>query len=373
MKVVLELQDQPSNVKKVTVRHDIVIGRGSDCNLRLSAPQISRRHCFLRVGREGVSVTDLDSSNGTFVDGKRLKGGVRQELVHGSLLALGSVRFLIRIKEDTVAEDVLKPAGQKQSSRSSTSKHSSDSSTVIGDANALLAGSQPPLARPMGLSVEQAGAAADSHDVTADLEGKAVHPKPESPSQKLSSAPPLSLPKSSDSVAEIAEPLERIAAGDSKRTDSFGGKPDDVAQADFESRATIADAADLLPPEEFSRPFADVAKAEVTETEPDAADAAPRVLRATGISPDSLGQDLRGESVGKLIREDGLVLARAPAAVGVHDGAREGIGGGLFAAESFQRGPLIAVVRVNDRIHNPAEKLLIGLRQRLGIKEVVQQ
>ena len=273
MKVVLELQDQPSNVKKVTVRHDIVIGRGSDCNLRLSAPQISRRHCFLRVGREGVSVTDLDSSNGTFVDGKRLKGGVRQELVHGSLLALGSVRFLIRIKEDTVAEDVLKPAGQKQSSRSSTSKHSSDSSTVIGDANALLAGSQPPLARPMGLSVEQAGAAADSHDVTADLEGKAVHPKPESPSQKLSSAPPLSLPKSSDSVAEIAEPVERVAAGDSKRSDSFGGKPDDVAQADFESRATIADAADLLPPEEFSRPFAEVA--EVTETESDAADAAP--------------------------------------------------------------------------------------------------
>jgi pSer/pThr/pTyr-binding forkhead associated (FHA) protein len=78
MKVVLELQEQLANVRRVTVRHDIVIGRGSDCNLRLSAPQMSRRHCFLRVGRDGVSVTDLDSSNGTYVDNKRIKPGASQ-------------------------------------------------------------------------------------------------------------------------------------------------------------------------------------------------------------------------------------------------------------------------------------------------------
>jgi pSer/pThr/pTyr-binding forkhead associated (FHA) protein len=240
MKVVLELQDQPSNVKKVTVRHDIVIGRGSDCNLRLSAPQISRRHCFLRVGREGVSVTDLDSSNGTFVDGKRLTGGVRQELIHGSVLALGAVRFLIRIKEDAVSEEVLKTSSPKHSSKPATSRHSSESSTVIGDADALLAGSLPPLARAMGMSVEHAGDSADSHEVTADLESKIVRPKAEEPSRQSSAPSPM------DSNAEIVE------------------------RADFESSATIADAADLLEPEEFSSPVA-----EVSETGPDMADAAP--------------------------------------------------------------------------------------------------
>lgn len=240
MKVVLELQDQPSNVKKVTVRHDIVIGRGSDCNLRLSAPQISRRHCFLRVGREGVSVTDLDSSNGTFVDGKRLTGGVRQELIHGSVLALGAVRFLIRIKEDAVSEEVLKTSSPKHSSKPATSRHSSESSTVIGDADALLAGSLPPLARAMGMSVEHAGDSADSHEVTADLESKIVRPKAEQPSRQSSAPSPR------DSNAEIVE------------------------RADFESSATIADAADLLEPEEFSSPVT-----EVSETGPDMADAAP--------------------------------------------------------------------------------------------------
>ena len=240
MKVVLELQDQPSNVKKVTVRHDIVIGRGSDCNLRLSAPQISRRHCFMRVGREGVSVTDLDSSNGTFVDGKRLTGGVRQELIHGSVLALGAVRFLIRIKEDAVSEEVLKTSSPKHSTKPATSRHSSESSTVIGDADALLAGSLPPLARAMGMSVEHAGDSADSHEVTADLENKIVRPKAEEPSRQSSA------PSQMDSNAEIVE------------------------RADFESSATIADAADLLEPEEFTSPVA-----EVSETGPDMADAAP--------------------------------------------------------------------------------------------------
>ena len=240
MKVVLELQDQPSNVKKVTVRHDIVIGRGSDCNLRLSAPQISRRHCFLRVGREGVSVTDLDSSNGTFVDGKRLTGGVRQELIHGSVLALGAVRFLICIKEDAVSEEVLKTSSPKHSSKPATSRHSSESSTVIGDADALLAGSLPPLARAMGMSVEHAGDSADSHEVTADLESKIVRPKAEEPSRQSSAPSPM------DSNVEIVE------------------------RADFESSATIADAADFLEPEEFSSPVA-----EVSETGPDMADAAP--------------------------------------------------------------------------------------------------
>ena len=96
MRIVLELQGQPANIRRVTVRHDIVIGRGSDCNLRLSAPQISRRHCFLRVSRDSASVTDLESSNGTFLGGTRLKSGTKYDLVDGDELALGPVLFLVR-------------------------------------------------------------------------------------------------------------------------------------------------------------------------------------------------------------------------------------------------------------------------------------
>lgn len=110
MKIVLELLDQSSSVRKITVRHDIVIGRGSDCNLRLSAPQVSRRHCFLRVGREGVSVTDLDSSNGTWVNGQRIASGTRKDLVDGNQISLGPVRFVVHVRPEAVSGAVL-PGG----------------------------------------------------------------------------------------------------------------------------------------------------------------------------------------------------------------------------------------------------------------------
>jgi len=208
MKVVLELQDQLSNVRKVTVRHDIVIGRGADCNLRLSAPQISRRHCFLRVGRDGVSVTDLDSSNGTFVDGQRLTGGIRQELTHGSVLALGPVRFLIRIREDAVSDVVLNAAVQKSGTKLSTAGMASDSSTVIGDADSLLTDSRKGSERPLNFSLEQAGATTDADEATENVEYGVAG------LTNLGALKKAGGPKNMDSVPEIIDLGRRIAAMD---------------------------------------------------------------------------------------------------------------------------------------------------------------
>ena len=137
MKVVLELQEQLANVRRVTVRHDIVIGRGSDCNLRLSAPQMSRRHCFLRVGRDGVSVTDLDSSNGTYVDNKRIKPGERVELKTGSILTLGPVNFTVHLKEDSGS--TTRSEGERSRKSTKSNSGASESSTIVSSAAAIIA------------------------------------------------------------------------------------------------------------------------------------------------------------------------------------------------------------------------------------------
>jgi DNA-binding CsgD family transcriptional regulator len=52
----------------------ILIGKGSDADLIISDPSVSRRHA--KVERIGVawSLTDLDSKNGTLVNGKPLSG-----------------------------------------------------------------------------------------------------------------------------------------------------------------------------------------------------------------------------------------------------------------------------------------------------------
>lgn len=66
----------------------LVVGRECE-GLILDDPQISRRHVELRLGRSGVEITDLGSTNGTYVDGERVEGTV--VAAPGTTIALGSV------------------------------------------------------------------------------------------------------------------------------------------------------------------------------------------------------------------------------------------------------------------------------------------
>ena len=56
---------------------------------------ISRMHAELRVEKEGVFVLDLDSANGTIVNGKRIKGEKTSAIHHGDIIQLGRLRLQI--------------------------------------------------------------------------------------------------------------------------------------------------------------------------------------------------------------------------------------------------------------------------------------
>jgi len=62
------------------------------------ASGVSRLHAVLK--REGtyVRVKDLGSSNGTYLNGKRLKPNVDQTLEHGDMLSLGKLKIQILFK-----------------------------------------------------------------------------------------------------------------------------------------------------------------------------------------------------------------------------------------------------------------------------------
>lgn len=83
------------------VRHPLtppglVIGRGSDADLRISDPGISRRHAQIDVLPEGdglkIAITDLGSTNGIVVDGKKTR---HTDLGDGSRIEIGSTRMLV--------------------------------------------------------------------------------------------------------------------------------------------------------------------------------------------------------------------------------------------------------------------------------------
>jgi pSer/pThr/pTyr-binding forkhead associated (FHA) protein len=68
----------------------IVIGRSRDCDIQLADANVSRRHAELR--QEGASywIVDLGSTNGTEVNGKRIK---RAKLRDGDKIMLGSTEI----------------------------------------------------------------------------------------------------------------------------------------------------------------------------------------------------------------------------------------------------------------------------------------
>lgn len=68
-----------------------VIGRADGCHLRAKSDAISRRHCELVIEGGNVLVRDLQSRNGTFVNGERIKDDC--PVNSGDTIAVGPLQF----------------------------------------------------------------------------------------------------------------------------------------------------------------------------------------------------------------------------------------------------------------------------------------
>jgi pSer/pThr/pTyr-binding forkhead associated (FHA) protein len=80
----------------------VVVGRHPNCDARLVSPRVSRWHCCLTEVDGEVWVRDLGSTNGTWIDGRRVSSG---RLRPGDVLAIAHVRYRV---EEVPAE----PASQ---------------------------------------------------------------------------------------------------------------------------------------------------------------------------------------------------------------------------------------------------------------------
>jgi hypothetical protein len=65
----------PETGRRMELGVDVAIGR-EDGDLVLEDPEVSRRHAVLRRSGESVVVEDLDSTNGTFVNGERIRSPI---------------------------------------------------------------------------------------------------------------------------------------------------------------------------------------------------------------------------------------------------------------------------------------------------------
>lgn len=75
----------------IVLGESTLFGRGTECDYMLDDTQASRRHALIEKGEEGYTLTDQDSSNGTFVDEERLYGSVL--LTEGDTIRIGQTTF----------------------------------------------------------------------------------------------------------------------------------------------------------------------------------------------------------------------------------------------------------------------------------------
>lgn len=98
----LRLVLQPTGAVIEVRRPDVVVGRHSGADVRLSLPDVSRRHCRLFHAEGRWEVADLNSLNGVWVNQQAVDHAVLQQ---GDTLRLGGFTFMIDLSKPIPATD----------------------------------------------------------------------------------------------------------------------------------------------------------------------------------------------------------------------------------------------------------------------------
>lgn len=70
----------------------VVIGRSNECEIKVKDDFASGLHCSLILSSNSLIVKDLDSKNGTFMNGERID---QENMYTGDILSFGSIRISI--------------------------------------------------------------------------------------------------------------------------------------------------------------------------------------------------------------------------------------------------------------------------------------
>src|SRR4029453_496039 len=92
-----------SNQREIPIKPEMVLGRQAECDLQLTEGHASRRPAKLLIADDGVWLEDLNSANGTFVNGAKITGKVK--LASGDRLRFDVEEFDFRVPSAAPAGD----------------------------------------------------------------------------------------------------------------------------------------------------------------------------------------------------------------------------------------------------------------------------
>ncbi len=101
---IITAQSGPLAGQRWIVKADMHIGRDPECDIVIADRQVSRFHARLTRNRESVTVEDLGSKNGTYVNGERIEG--EHVLEDGDVLQIALIQgFLFFVSDSTIGLD----------------------------------------------------------------------------------------------------------------------------------------------------------------------------------------------------------------------------------------------------------------------------
>jgi pSer/pThr/pTyr-binding forkhead associated (FHA) protein len=110
---------------------ELLIGRASDLDLVLVEDMVSRKHAKLVAAGPTISITDLGSTNGTFVNGEKIR---RSELKKNDRILIGtSILKVIDAAEMTIDERQRTDTKLLKEMMQQLGNRASESSTMSGD------------------------------------------------------------------------------------------------------------------------------------------------------------------------------------------------------------------------------------------------
>lgn len=168
-----------------------VIGREPGCQLRPGSDLVSKQHCVFTIDGESLTIEDLGSTNGTFLNGTRLS---KVETVRDcDLVKVGPLTFAVKI------------ASAKPASAPSLKAESDESGDLFDDwLHDPTAGQPDPQANSTimemrALSVEDTIAETSLHPIQSPTDKSSKQPSSTSPPK--GSAPPVDAKKGSSEAA----------------------------------------------------------------------------------------------------------------------------------------------------------------------------
>ena len=102
MHVELLVGNKRCNVKRLVIRNQAIIGRQDHCDIRVVSTEISREHCRIEIQSQQAILIDLGSTNGTFLNKKRLEAHGEAALQENDEIQVGPAAFCVHLVDVVV-------------------------------------------------------------------------------------------------------------------------------------------------------------------------------------------------------------------------------------------------------------------------------